>query len=230
MTTDKPYYQHLNASNDLVTPYAAVRAGFVALALEKNRRATPFVEQARVLKAAASRIKTPMELVDLEDIQPALLTAAGVSDKAARYLDIHDKIAAIRGLIENFLEPAGAKFIEELVFRFLLIRGDTLGGSMRNVGGVLAQRKLTRMLLSTLTVAGKSYQWLHSSMNRWASMTDEDSDIELHLKGLSWKSNEQNSSFNTTAHQSSIYDSWTKTAYLLLKSEKKTQLIKDFVG
>lgn len=35
------------------------RAGFVALALEKNRRATPFVEQARSLKAAASQAKTP---------------------------------------------------------------------------------------------------------------------------------------------------------------------------
>lgn len=173
MAADKPYYQHLNASDDLVTPYAAIRAGFVALALEKNRRATPFVEQARVLKAAASRIQTPMELVDIEDIQPALLTAAGVSDKAARYLEQQDKIAAIRGLIENFLEPAGVKFIEELVFRFLLIRGDTLGGSMRNVGGILAQRKLTRMLISTLNVAGKSYQWLYSSMNRWVQMTIE---------------------------------------------------------
>ncbi|MEQ8999984.1 MAG: AvaI/BsoBI family type II restriction endonuclease [Coleofasciculus sp. B1-GNL1-01] len=150
MAADKPYYQHLNASDDLVTPYAAIRAGFVALALEKNRRATPFVEQARVLKVAASRIQTPIELVNIEDIQPALLTAAGVSDKAAKYLEQQDKIAAIRGLIEDFLEPAGANFIEELVFRFLLIRGDTLGGSMRNVGGILAQRKLTRMLISTL--------------------------------------------------------------------------------
>ncbi|MEQ8468807.1 AvaI/BsoBI family type II restriction endonuclease [Coleofasciculus sp. E1-EBD-02] len=192
MAADKPYYQHLNARDDLVTPYTAIRAGFVALALEKNRRATPFVEQARVLKAAASRTQIPMELVDIEEIQPALLTAAGVSDKAAKYLAPQNKIAAIRGLIENFLEPAGSNFVEELVFRFLLIRGDTLGGSMRNVGGVLAQRKLTRMLLSTLTVAGKSYQWLHSSMNRWVQMTNEDSDIELHLKGLSWKNNEQN--------------------------------------
>jgi len=192
MVTDKPYCQHLNSRDDLVTPYSAIRSGFVSLALEKNRRATPFFEQAKVLKAAASRIKTPMELLDIEEIQPALLTAAGVSDKATRHLDYQDKIAAIRGLIENFLEPAGANFIEELVFRFLLIRGDTLGGSMRNVGGILAQRKLTRMLLSTLTVAGQSYQWLHSSTNRWVSMADEDADIELGLKGINWQKNQQN--------------------------------------
>ncbi|MEQ9354156.1 MAG: AvaI/BsoBI family type II restriction endonuclease [Coleofasciculus chthonoplastes F2-STO-03] len=47
-------------------------------------------------------------------------------------------------------------------------------------------------MISTLTVAGKSYQWLHASINRWVQMTDEDSDIELHLKGLSWKNNKQN--------------------------------------
>jgi hypothetical protein len=43
----KPYRLHLKSSKDLETTYEAVRAGFVALALEKNRRATPFVAQAR---------------------------------------------------------------------------------------------------------------------------------------------------------------------------------------
>jgi hypothetical protein len=85
--------------------------------LEKNRRATPFVEQARALQAAASRARTPAELLAMQDIQAALLTAAGVSDKATGYLHDSDKRDAISGLIQNFLEPAGAKFVEELVFR-----------------------------------------------------------------------------------------------------------------
>jgi hypothetical protein len=96
---------------------------------------------------------------------------------------------AIRGLIRNFLEPAGANFIEELVFRFLLTRGDTLGGSMRNVGGFMAQCKLTRSIISYLTVAGKGYKWLHGETNTWASNPEDDSDIELHLKGLNWQFN-----------------------------------------
>jgi hypothetical protein len=163
-----------------------VRAGFVALALEKNRRATPFVEQARALKVAASSAASPADLFKIEGIQPALLAAAGVSDKAAGHLQPEDKVAAVRGLIENFLAPAGANFAEELVFRFLLTRGDTLGGSMRNVGGVLAQRKLSRALISSLTLAGVPYRWLPSTNNVWTQMTDDDSDIELHLRGLSW--------------------------------------------
>ncbi len=191
MAASKPYLHHLTSSDDLVTPYEAVRAGFVALALEKNRRATPFVAQARALKAAASRAKTSSELINLEEIQLALLTAAGISDKASRHLQPQDKTEAIQGLINNFLEPAGADFVEELVYRFLLTRGDTLGGSMRNVGGALAQRKLTRAIISTLKVAGKPYQWLHSVNNTWAQMPEDDADIELYMRGLSWKRGRQ---------------------------------------
>jgi hypothetical protein len=55
ITMTKPYQQHLKSSKSLETTYEAVRAGFVALALEKNRRATPFVAQARALKAAAGK-------------------------------------------------------------------------------------------------------------------------------------------------------------------------------
>lgn len=191
MVTRKPYRLHLASSDRLVTSYEAIRAGFIALALEKNRRATPFVAQARALKAAASLVRKPTELLDIQDIQPALLTAAGVSDKAVAHLQPEDKAEAIRGLIDNFLDPAGANFVEELVFRFLLTRGDTLGGSMRNVGGALAQRKLTRAIISNLRIAGKPYQWLHSTSNAWIPMTDDDSDIELHLRGLNWQKGKQ---------------------------------------
>jgi hypothetical protein len=187
MAKGKPYLRHLSSSDDLVTTYEAVRAGFIALALEKNRRATPFVAQAMALKLSASQAETPARLLDIEEIRLALLAAAGLSDKAITHLRPEDKEEAIQGLIQNFLEPAGASFVEELVFRFLLTRGDTLGGSMRNVGGALAQRKLTRAIISTLRVAGRPYQWLHSINNIWAQMNDDDSDVEIYLRGLSWR-------------------------------------------
>jgi hypothetical protein len=186
-TVMKKTYAHLKSSSDLETTYEAIRAGFVALALEKNRQATPFVEQARALKAAASQAGTASELLNIQDIQAALLTAAGVSDKAAGHLLSADKRKAIRGLIQDFLEPAGALFVEELVFRFLLTRGDTLGGSMRNLGGVLAQRKLTRSIIAYLKNAGRTYRWLESETACWADAPDEDADVEIRLRGLSWR-------------------------------------------
>jgi hypothetical protein len=183
----KPYLTHLKTSEDLITSYEAVRAGFVALALEKNRRATPFVEQARALKIIASAAKKPSELLEIEDIQSALLTAAGISDKAIGHLQKKDKMDAIQGLIQNFLEPAGENFVEELIYRFLLTRGDTLGGSMRNAGGAIAQRKFIRALISNLRISGISYQWLNALNSQWLEMAENDADIELTLRGLSWQ-------------------------------------------
>ena len=147
-----PYRSHLDSSNDLVTTYEATRAGFVALALEKNRKAAPYVAEARALQKAASSAKTPADLKKIKGIEAGLLTAAGVSKKALKYLLPDDKAETINGLIKNILAPAGGKFVEELVFRFLLTRGDTLGGSMRNIGGALAQRKMTRAIISTLAI------------------------------------------------------------------------------
>lgn len=183
------YLKHISSSTDLITPYKEIRAGFVALTLERNRRATPFVEQARALKISAMEAENPLDLLKIEGIRSALLTAAGFSDKASGHIDEQNKMEAIQGLMENFLEPAGTDFVEELVYRFLLTRGDTLGGSMRNVGGQLAQRKLTRAIISALRIMEVPYRWFNSDSKTWIERTRDDSNIELSLKALNWSSN-----------------------------------------
>ncbi|HEY5125487.1 MAG TPA: AvaI/BsoBI family type II restriction endonuclease, partial [Ignavibacteria bacterium] len=89
------YKDHLKSASDLVTTYEATRSGFVNMALEKNRRATPMVEEAKALKSIASKLKTPKELLDIKEIYPALLTASGLSDKAVTHLKDEDKKNAI---------------------------------------------------------------------------------------------------------------------------------------
>lgn len=76
MRTSKAPWSHLSRSDDLVTSYEAIRAGFVALALEKNRKGTPTVEEARALKATASQAKDAASLLKIPGIETALLTAA----------------------------------------------------------------------------------------------------------------------------------------------------------
>ncbi len=49
------YLNHLKSSDDLVTTYEATRAGFVALALERNRQATSYIAEAKALQEAASQ-------------------------------------------------------------------------------------------------------------------------------------------------------------------------------
>ena len=181
------YIQHLYRSTDLITPSAEIRSGFVRLALERNRQATPFVEQARALKVLALQAKKPTDLLNIDEIRSALLTAAGFSDKAVGHTDKVNQTRAIELLIENFLEPAGAEFVEGLVFRFLLTRGDSLGGSMRNIAGKLAERKLTRAIISALTLTKTSFLWLNTASNTWITGKSSEADIELSIKGLSWE-------------------------------------------
>jgi hypothetical protein len=181
-----PSNNHLNSYECLVTPYRETRAGFIALALEKNKKATPFVEEAKALKAIANKAVNPRDLLNLEQIQSSLLTASGISDKAKKHLKDEDKKEAILGLIDNFLEPAGNDFVDELVYRFLLTRGDSLGGSMRNLGGAIGEWKFTRILMSTLSVHGKEFNYLDSKTKKWL-LANKDTDLEKKVKRLYWK-------------------------------------------
>ena len=179
--------RHVKSYGDLITSYEETRAGFISLALEKNRTATPFVEEAKALKVFASRARTPKDLVRIVEIQDSLLTAAGISDKAKLHLQDSDKKEAIDGLIEKFLEPSGKSFIDELVYRFLLTRGDSLGGRMRNLGGTLGEWRFSRILISTCSVSGLDFECLDSKSKEWVN-PNSDTEIEKRLKGLRWTS------------------------------------------
>ncbi len=186
------YQYHLKNANDLLTPYEEVRAGFVEMALERSRRAIPYIAEARALKVQASYCKVPSDLIKNTKIRMALLTASGASDKALSHMEEGDKNKAIQGLIKNFLEPAGSNFVEELVFRFLLTRGDSLGGSMRNIIGALGNRKFSRTMLSVLGLEKVSFKWLNSITTTWMDSDFDNPDIELALNGISWENKKEN--------------------------------------
>ena len=180
-----PFPDHLNRPADLITGPEATRAGFLALAIERNRLAKPFVAQGLALKAAAMKAGSVEQCVGDKTLRSAILTAAGVSDKASGHFTDADKDAAIKDLVDNYVAPAGNNFIDELVFRFLLTKGDAIGGKMRNVGGQLAQRKLIRALAAALDITGSSYYWIDRD-KVWHAADEDQSDFELIAHGLSW--------------------------------------------
>ncbi len=191
-----PYTKHLNSYKSLITPYEETRAGFISLALEKNKEAAPFVEEAKALKAIASKAMSPKELIEIKEIQQSLLTASGISEKAKNHLKTKDKIKAITDLIENFLEPAGRCFIDELVYRFLLTKGDTLGGIIRNLAGAVGERKFTRTLISTFFINDRNFAYLDINSKNWIKLTANqqkyEPGLERRIKGLHWISKGKN--------------------------------------
>ncbi|MDD3535571.1 MAG: AvaI/BsoBI family type II restriction endonuclease [Candidatus Cloacimonetes bacterium] len=181
------YLEHISSADDLLTSYEATRAGFLSLALEKNRKATPYVDEARALQKAALKAKNAADLVKIKGIEVGLLTASGLSDKSLKHLEEPDKTQAIRQLIKNFLEPAGSQFVDELVYRFLLTRGDALGGKVRNIGGLIAQEKLMRTILSCLSIAGIESFVNFRGRKTWKLKKDIETETDASIAGLYWK-------------------------------------------
>lgn len=140
--------------------------------------------------AKAQQVNEPADLLKVAGIHHALLTASGISDKAAGHMDQTVQNESIQALIKTYLEPAGASFREELVYRFLLTRGDTLGGAMRNVVGAIAQRRFTSMLLARLHNSGISYFYRIADSAAWTPHTEEATPAMLEIiKFVSWRNN-----------------------------------------
>ena len=179
----------IQKASDLVTPREKTRSGFITLALEKNYLAVPYVEEAKALKALANKVKRPVDLLRAQNLRVGLLTASGLSDKSLNYLTDEDKTTAIKGLIEKFLEPAGDNFIDELVYRYLLTKGDALGGKARNLAGILGERKFLRSMLSVFNLSGIDYQWKDSDTDTWLLKPKDDTGLEKRIKGFYWHKN-----------------------------------------
>lgn len=198
------YNNCIKCAQDLITTREQTRAGFIEAALEKNRKALPYIEDAKTLKLYASRAKAPMDLLNIPNIRQGLLTASGLSDKSLKYFDDLDKIEAIKKMIEEFLLPTGRGFVDELVYRYLLIRGDSLGGSMRNLVGTIAEMKLKRKIFSVLSMLQVAFNVLpkrNKNSNSWTSLSYEDAfSIADEICAISWSINgfDKVLFFNTT--------------------------------
>ncbi len=170
---------------DLVTTYEQTRAGFLSIALEKNVIGDPYVKNALAFKAMVANTKGPDDFLEISSVRPFLLTASGLSDKSMQYLDKGDQTAAIKELIEKFLKPAGENYIDEAIYRYLLIKGDAVGGTMRNRIGALGQEKLIRTIISCMNVQGIVYDWM-SKENTWTHKSEDDIGIEKIIKAIYW--------------------------------------------
>jgi Restriction endonuclease BsobI len=183
------YKNHLQSVADLRTSQVETRAGFVAMALEKSKQASPYVDQARSLALKMKTVSDPLSLIMNLEVRAAMVAAAGLSDKAVGHIGEDGCLDAITQFVEEFLIPAGKEFGDEVVYRFLLTRGDTLGGAMRNIVGAIAQRKLNSAIVADLKVAGKSFHWLNKSAKTWvlaAPNAVSNVDEIANAAGLSW--------------------------------------------
>ena len=159
--------RYVTKPEDLETTYAATRAGFLEIALRKNKEALPYIDEAKAVKVIADSHAHPRDLIADTRIKKALVEAAGISTKANNYLQNEDVEKIVLEFIKTYLEPAGANFAEELVYRFLLTKGDALGGRMRNIAGAIANEKLTRFIAAQLRMQNIPHHFLLKDSVQW---------------------------------------------------------------
>ena len=140
-----------NPSN-LITSHRAVCDGFLAQALAKTQQATPYVEDALRFYAALKDINSIDRLLDQMDIWSDLVAAAGFSEKARAHLTNEELKSALQKVLKT-IERAD-EWREEVFYRYLLTKGDSLGGSMRNYTGALAGQEFGTAVLHALSEHG----------------------------------------------------------------------------
>lgn len=148
MPKSMPY---VSTPQDLVTTREARRDGFLAIALRRDIESTPYIDQAKALWARLNATtKCSEDILSMEDLRPEFLLAAGYSAKAQGNMDDDDKTRLLEEFVKRVLGPVGRKYVEEIVYRYLLALGEQLGGRMRNAIGVMAREKLSQKIVAQL--------------------------------------------------------------------------------
>ncbi len=141
---------HVSTPADLQTPHQTICDGFLAQAIQKTKRAQAYVQEAQKLDVALQQAVSVEDLINLPAIQTQLVAAAGISDKARKYFTADGLKAAVTEVLKTIYDSNPNGWRAEIVYRFLLTRGDTLGGSMRNYIGALGGVQLVGAVVSAL--------------------------------------------------------------------------------
>lgn len=140
----------IRSAGDLQTKHRAICDGFLAQAMQKTEKARPYVEEARVFYAALKKIKTVEYLLLSKRYRSDLIAACGFSGKALARLTEAELNNAMKEVLVRIHRESGREFRENILYRYLLTKGDALGGSMRNITGASAGAKLAEKIIEKL--------------------------------------------------------------------------------
>ncbi|MEW5796286.1 MAG: AvaI/BsoBI family type II restriction endonuclease [Candidatus Zixiibacteriota bacterium] len=139
--------------NDLVTAPRETTRGFIIQATEKMTRAGLVVKEALEIERKLNRAATAEEILRDPSLTSVVLSCAGLSTKAQGHLNKRQLKDIARAAIDEIASTKG-ELGRQILFRFLLTAGDSLGGAMRNWTGSSAQAQVTQLLKDRLTKAG----------------------------------------------------------------------------
>lgn len=177
----------ITKSDDLVTSPAARRDGFLEVALHKSGISNVYLDQAKALQTnLKENTNRSQDILNLAKERKTLLLAAGLSTKAQGNLTDDDKKQILQEFEEKVIRPCGQKYIDEIVYRYLLSLGEQLGGKMRNVIGDIAREKLSRCIIAQLRILDFSFS-IHCNQGKWIDGSEYTENNMKTVKAIRWE-------------------------------------------
>jgi hypothetical protein len=153
-------FQHITSAMDLVTSHEATCQGFLDQAKVKAEKATKYIERGRDFWEELTKTVSIFDVLNNPRLQEGLIATVGVSAKARNYLTEEDIKRILSGIIEGIPDDRRNSFREELFYRYLLTKGASLDGEMRNYGGARAASNFVVALLDALQASHDPTVWL----------------------------------------------------------------------
>jgi hypothetical protein len=145
-----PLPPHVREAADLMTTDLEIRRGFSEQALAKTEKAEPYVERALTLWNDLKATRSIDEFFSRAGSLGNVISAAGFSEKARKKFTPEELAEQAKRLVQHISQKYHDDWRTHVLFRYLLTKGDALGGEMRNWVGAAAQKVLADAILSAL--------------------------------------------------------------------------------
>ncbi len=145
----------IQTAADLQTPHRDICSGFLIQAFQKTDQAEIYIKEANKFYDMLKNTQNIDELLNQPNFFSYITSACGFSQKAQSHLTQKELIDVIKKVLMKISKETGEGFREDLLYRYLLTKGDSLGGRMRNLTGAYAGIKLTDIIRKRLSAKKK---------------------------------------------------------------------------
>lgn len=177
----------VTSPESLVTTHEAYRAGVLEIALFKNKESLPYLDKAKALYATLRQsTKACSDILSKRELHETILEASGITQKTKKHLTAEDKAELLKKFVEEILAASGEKYVDEIVYRYLMALGEQLGGRMRNRIGNLARGKMVRRIIAQLKILGIRFRYFADKDKVWVPQAKFRPEMAENIKAISW--------------------------------------------